>query len=230
MPYFYFDYWYLVLIVPALIIGAIAQAKVSSTYSRYSSVFSRRGMTAEMAARYILDKNGLYHVAIRRVPGKLTDHYDPRSNTVNLSDSVYGSTSVAAIGVAAHEVGHAVQHAENYMPLTVRNAIIPVTRFGSGIAPFLIVFGFVFFQPLVTIGIILYSAVTVFQLVTLPVEFNASSRAMKVLESDGLLQGEELAGARKVLSAAAMTYVAALIMSAASLLRMILIYGRRNRD
>lgn len=230
MPYFYFDYWYLVLIVPALIIGAIAQAKVSSTYSRYSSVFSRRGMTAEMAARYILDKNGLYHVAIRRVLGKLTDHYDPRSNTVNLSDSVYGSTSVAAIGVAAHEVGHAVQHAENYMPLTVRNAIIPVTRFGSGIAPFLIVLGFVFFQPLVTIGIILYSAVTVFQLVTLPVEFNASSRAMKVLESDGLLQGEELAGARKVLSAAAMTYVAALIMSAASLLRMILIYGRRNRD
>lgn len=227
---FWIDYWYIVLIIPAVIIGAVAQSRVSTTFNKYSSVFNRRGLSANDVARKILDQNGLYNVAINRVPGNLTDHFDPRTNTVNLSDSVYGKESVAAIGVAAHEVGHAVQHAQHYAPLKIRNAIIPVTRFGSGLAPFLIIFGFLFFDPLITIGIVLYSGVAVFQLITLPVEYNASRRALQTLEGEMLLNEDELAGAKKVLSAAALTYVAALIMSLASLLRLILLYGGRRRN
>lgn len=227
---FWIDYWYIVLIIPAVIIGAVAQSRVSTTFNKYSSVFNRRGLSANDVARKILDQNGLYNVAINRAPGNLTDHFDPRTNTVNLSDSVYGKESVAAIGVAAHEVGHAVQHAQHYAPLKIRNAIIPVTRFGSGLAPFLIIFGFLFFDPLITIGIVLYSGVAVFQLITLPVEYNASRRALQTLEGEMLLNEDELAGAKKVLSAAALTYVAALIMSLASLLRLILLYGGRRRN
>ncbi|MBE6600251.1 MAG: zinc metallopeptidase [Ruminococcaceae bacterium] len=230
--FWFFDYWYIVLVLPAMILGIVAQIKVQSSYNKYSTVFSSRGYTASDVARRILDKNGLHSVRIERVHGELTDHFDPRDNVVRLSDNVYGSSSVAAIGVAAHEVGHAIQHARSYAPMKVRAAIIPVTRFGSTLAPILILLGFfLYIDSLAIFGIILYSSVALFQLVTLPVEFNASRRAMQTLEGDGILsRGEELYGARKVLSAAAMTYVTALIMSLAQILRLLLIFGGRRRD
>ncbi len=230
MPMFYFDYYYLILILPAMLIAMWAQAKVSGTFGKYSQVRSARGFTAAQVARQILDDNGLQQVRIEGIRGNLTDHYDPTSNTVRLSDSVYNSTSIASIGVAAHEVGHAIQHAENYAPMKLRGAIIPITNIGSRLAIPLILLGFLFSPGLVTLGIILFSTVTVFQLVTLPVEFNASSRALATLEADGFLYGEELDGARKVLSAAALTYVAALIVSAAQLLRLVLLANSRRRD
>ena len=230
--FWFFDYWYIVLVLPAMILGIVAQIKVQSSYKKYSTVFSSRGYSAADVARRILDKNGLHSVRIERVNGELTDHFDPRDNVVRLSDSVYGSSSVAAIGVAAHEVGHAIQHAKSYAPMKVRAAIIPVTRFGSTLAPILILLGFfLYLDSLAIFGIILYSSVALFQLVTLPVEFNASRRAMQTLEGEGILsRGEELDGARKVLSAAAMTYVTALIMSLAQILRLLLIFGGRRRD
>ncbi len=230
--FWFYDYWYIVLVLPAMILGIIAQIKVQSSYNKYSTVFSSRGYTATDVARRILDKNNLQHVRIERVHGELTDHFDPRDNVVRLSDSVYGSSSVAAIGVAAHEVGHAIQYARSYAPMKLRAAIIPVTRFGSTLAPILIIFGlFLYLDPLAIFGIILYSSVALFQLVTLPVEFNASRRAMQTLEGEGILsRGAELDGARKVLSAAAMTYVTALIMSLVQILRLLLIFGGRRRD
>lgn len=231
MPYFYFNRYYLLLIVPAMLIAGLAQMQVSTTFNRYSGIFSRRGYTAAQVARSILDANGLYHVQIERTPGKLTDHYDPRTDVVRLSQAVYDSTSIASIGVAAHEVGHAVQHATGYLPLTVRNAIIPITNIGSRMAIPLLLAGLVFsVQPLVEVGILAFSLATIFQLITLPVEFNASSRALATLSGEGYLDREEIGGARKVLSAAAMTYVAALIVSAAQLLRLVLLFGRRDRD
>jgi len=230
MPYFYFDYYYLVLIIPAMLVAMIAQAKMSGTFSRYSKVRSARGYTAAQVARQILDENGLQGVRIEGVRGSLTDHYDPTSNTVRLSDSVYNSTSIASIGVAAHEVGHAIQHAQHYAPLKLRSAIIPITNIGSRLAIPLILLGFLFSETLVTVGIILFSTVTIFQLVTLPVEFNASNRALITLETDGFLYDEELDGARKVLSAAALTYVAALLVAVAQLLRLVLIANNRRRD
>lgn len=227
----FFDYWYLVLVVPTLILGLVAQSMVSSTFKKYSRVSSQNGYTAADVARMILDMNGLHHVRVARVAGNLTDHFDPRTNVVNLSDSVYGSRSVAAIGVAAHEVGHAVQHAENYGPIQLRMAIIPITNFGSRISPILILLGLLLsIQPLAVAGVLLFSLVAIFQLVTLPVEFNASHRALKTLSNNGILVGNEISGARKVLSAAAMTYVAALITSLANLLRLILIVNNNNRD
>lgn len=227
----FFDYWYLVLVVPTLILGLVAQSMVSSTFKKYSRVSSQSGYTAADVARMILDMNGLHHVRVARVAGNLTDHFDPRTNVVNLSDSVYGSRSVAAIGVAAHEVGHAVQHAENYGPIQLRMAIIPITNFGSRISPILILLGLLLsIQPLAVAGVLLFSLVAIFQLVTLPVEFNASHRALKTLSNNGILVGNEISGARKVLSAAAMTYVAALITSLANLLRLILIVNNNNRD
>ena len=186
-------------------------------------------MSAAQICRQILDSNGLYHVRIEHISGNLTDHFDPTSNVVRLSDSVYNSCSVASIGVAAHEVGHAIQYAVGYVPIRIRAAIIPVTNFGSKLSMPMILLGFVFgWQPLVNLGIILFSLMTLFQLVTLPVELNASSRALRTLEGDNILYGEEVSQARKVLSAAALTYVAALLTSAAQLLRLILLYGRRN--
>ena len=184
------------------------------------------------AARMILDRNGLYDVKIERVGGDLSDHYDPRSNTVRLSDSVYGSNSVAAIGVAAHEVGHAIQHAESYLPIKIRTAIIPITNFGASISPIMILIGLLMgFYPIAIFGVALYSLMAVFQLVTLPVEFNASARAIRTLDRDAILSREEVADARKVLSAAAMTYVAALLVSLAQILRLLLIVGGgRRRD
>ena len=230
MPYFYFDYYYLILIIPALLISLWAQFKVKSTFSKYSRVFATRGYTAAQIARYILDSNGLTGVRVERVAGDLSDHFDPKSNVVRLSDSVYNSTSVAAIGVAAHEVGHAIQYAENYSPMKFRSAIIPITQIGSTLSMPLIFLGILFsLQPIVTIGIVFFSFATLFQLITLPVEFNASNRALKILEDRDYLYGEELKGAKRTLTAAAMTYVAALIVSAMQLLRLILIFGNRGR-
>ena len=229
MP-FYFDYYYIILIIPALLISLWAQTKVNGTFNKYSKVFASRGYTASQIARYILDANGLSNVTVERVSGNLTDHFDPKTNVVRLSDSVFNSTSVAAIGVAAHETGHAIQHAVGYAPIKLRMAIIPITQIGSKLAMPLILLGLLFsFQPIITVGILFFATATVFQLVTLPVEFNASNRALKILEERDYLYGEELVGAKKTLSAAAMTYVAALIVSVMQLLRLILLFGNRNR-
>ncbi|HAO69322.1 MAG: zinc metallopeptidase [Oscillospiraceae bacterium] len=231
MFYNLFDPYYWILIVPSLLLALWAQMMVSSNFKKYSQVYNRRGYTGADAARMILDSNGLYHVRIERVSGNLTDHYDPKAEVIRLSDSVYGSASVAAVGVAAHEAGHAVQHATGYLPIKIRSAIIPVTQIGSQLSIPLILLGFLFqLKPLVFVGILFYATAALFQLVTLPVEFNASSRAMKVLEQSEMLAGDELAGAGKVLRAAAMTYVAALLTALAQLLRLILIFGGRRRD
>lgn len=229
MPFFYFDTYYLFLVIPAVLIALWAQANVSSTFRKYNNVRNVKGVTADEVARRILDDNGLYNVQIERVSGTLSDHYDPRSNVVRLSDSTYGNSSVGAIGVAAHEVGHAIQHATGYLPIKIRQAIIPVTQIGSSIAIPLAILGIIMsWNVLVTIGILLFSAVVLFQLVTLPVEFNASSRAMKTLQTQSILEGEELVGAKRVLRAAALTYVAALIVAIANLVRLIALSNRRR--
>lgn len=234
--------WTVLVLIPAMIFAFWAQINVQMTFSRFRQVRNRRGLTAADVARRILDANGLNYVQIQRVSGELTDHYDPRAQVVRLSDSVYDSTSVAAIGVAAHEVGHACQHAEDYVPLRIRSAIIPMTRIGSMLAMPVFILGLLFAQlslygnmigdVFMMLGILLFSLSTLFQLVTLPTEFNASARALKTLESYGILDGDELVGARSTLRAAALTYVAALASSLASLLRLLLIFGgsrsRRN--
>ncbi len=219
-----------ILVILAAIISLIASAKVKSTYAKYSKVLSARGITAEQAAQQILYGAGLSQVPINQVAGNLTDHYDPRSQTLALSQTVFGSSSVAAIGVAAHECGHAIQDAENYAPIRIRNAIVPVVNFGSTLSWPLLLLGLVLsFDPLVLAGIWLFSLVVVFQLVTLPVEFNASRRAMQILEERGILGDTELKGARKVLSAAAMTYVAAAVGSLLQLARLLMIRNSRRR-
>ncbi|MGN8874364.1 zinc metallopeptidase [Pseudoflavonifractor sp. HCP28S3_F10] len=228
---FYYDPYYWMLLLPAMAIAAIAQWKVSATFRRYSGVRSARGYTGAQAAEAVLRAHGVRDVRIERVSGHLTDHFDPRSNTIRLSDSVYGSASVAAMGVAAHEAGHAVQYAVGYGPIKLRNAIIPVCNLGSQLSMIFIVLGMILYiQPLFAVGILLFSLAVVVQLVTLPVEFNASRRALQTLESAHLLDGSELGGARKVLSAAAMTYVAALLVSVAQLLRFVLAFAGRRRD
>lgn len=225
------DSYYFTLVIPALLLAMWAQLRVKSTFARYERVQSRSGYSGAEIARRILDDNGLGHVRVEHIGGSLTDHYDPRDQVVRLSDSVYGSRSIAAIGVAAHETGHAVQHAKSYAPLTLRNAIIPLTNFGAKLSMPLILAGMLFTIPSLTqLGIIAFAMVTLFQLVTLPVEFNASRRAMATLVGDGVLQGEEISGTRSVLTAAALTYVAALIVSAMQLLRLVLLFGNRNRD
>lgn len=228
--YYGFDIYYLILILPAVLITLWAQVKVKSTFNKYSKVASARGLTAQQAVHRVLSANGVNGVTIQRVSGDLTDHYDPKSNVIRLSDTVYSSTSIAAIGVAAHEAGHAVQHAVGYGPIKLRNAIIPVCNIGSQLAwPLLLIGLLLDFAGLITVGIALYSLATVFQLITLPVEFNASRRAIRALDDSGMLDDNELPGARRTLSAAAMTYVAALLMSAAQLLRLVLLFGGRNR-
>jgi len=218
----FIDYWYIILVLPMILISVFAQIKVKTTFNKYSRVFARGGRSAADVARMILDKNGLYDVTVERVPGDLSDHYDPRSNTVRLSDNVYGSSSVAAIGVAAHEVGHAIQHAESYLPIKIRTAIIPITNFGASISPLMIFIGLIMgFYPLAIFGVVLYSLMAVFQLVTLPVEFNASRRALAAIEASGVVSRDELASSRRVLSAAAMTYVAALALSLAHFIRLL---------
>lgn len=229
MPYVFFDSTYL-LLLPAILFALIAQIKVSSTFEKYSRVSSSRGLTGMDVARKILDENGLFNVSIERVPGKLTDHFDPKSNVVRLSDSVYGSTSVSAIGVAAHEVGHAIQYSKDYVPMKIRSGIIPLTRIGSTLSLPIFLIGMLFaIEPLLNIGIWLYVGVVAFQLVTLPVEFNASRRALATLENYHILEEDELKQSRKVLSAAALTYVAALFTALMSLFRLILLSNRRRR-
>ena len=230
MPYFYgFDYTYLIFCLPPLLLALWAQYKVKSTFAQYSKVASDRGMTGRDAARLILDANGLYDVPVSRISGELTDHFDPRENVIRLSDTVCDVRSAAAVGVAAHEAGHAVQHARAYTPIKIRSAIIPITNIGSILTMPLILIGFlVSFQPLVNLGIAFFALSTLFQLVTLPVEFDASKRAMAALRESGRMYDDELTASRKVLTAAAMTYVASLAVSLMQLLRLILIFGRRN--
>ncbi len=227
--YWYYDSYYFMLVLPAILISLFAQMKVQSTYKKYAEVLSSRGKTAAEITREILDKNGLTGVSIERVAGKLTDHFDPRSNVIRLSETVYGDISVASIGVAAHEAGHAVQHQVGYFPIRARNAVLPVANLGSSLAFPLILLGIVLsMQPLVSFGILLFSFVLLFQLVTLPVEFNASRRAIETLRGSGILAEDELLGAKKVLGAAALTYVAAALTSAAQLLRLVLLSKRRR--
>lgn len=228
-PY-YIDPTYLILI-PAILISAWAQFKVSSTFNKYSTVRSINGYTGAQVARILLNDAGIQEVEIQQVPGKLSDHYDPRAKVLRLSSDVYGSTSVASIGVAAHEVGHAIQDKESYSALVFRNAIVPVVNFSSSLSWILFFIGILLsYSTLVTIGIILFSVVVLFQLVTLPVEFNASSRALKLLEARGILYDKEVDGARKVLSAAALTYVAATLMAVLQLVRLIAISNRNSND
>lgn len=223
------DYYYIVLIIPAIIISFIAQAKVSSTFSKYSRVSSMRGMTASEVARKILDMNGLTNVAIEHIKGNLTDHYDPKSKILRLSDTVFSSNSVAALGVAAHECGHAIQHAYGYVPLKLRNSVFPVVSFSSSAAVPIIILGFLINTPvIINLGIILFSAVVVFQIITLPVEFNASSRALNILEKSYFLEETEIKSAKKVLSAAALTYVASALMSIMQLLRLVILSNNRR--
>lgn len=229
--YYGFDMTYVYLVLPALLLALWAQFRVKSTFQKFSIEYNRRGMTGQEVARFILDKNGLYNVRIEHVSGSMTDHYDPRTNVVRLSDTVYGSTSVAAIGVAAHEVGHAIQHSVGYFPIKVRSAIIPVTQVASQLSMPLLLIGLIFnFSNLITLGILFFGLAVLFQLVTLPVEFNASGRALRILEYGQLLDEEELRGAKKVLSAAAMTYVAATAVALAQLLRLIILFGGRRND
>ena len=236
MPYYYgFDWTYVVLVLPCIILSMWASSNVNSTFKKYSTQYSYRRITGADAAQRVLAANGVRGVRIERVAGNLTDHYDPRTNVIRLSDSVYSSTSTAAIGVACYEAGHAVQYAENYAPIKLRAAIIPLTNFGSKIAMPLILMGILFTflgefsTVLVYLGIAAFGLSLVFQLVTLPVEFNASNRAMRAIESTGILSEEEQNGARKTLKAAALTYVAATAVALAQLVRLIAIFGNRRR-
>ncbi len=231
MPFFYIDYYYIILVVPVIIASLIIQAKLKSTYAKFSKVRSSRNITGAQAAQMVLNYYGIHNVRVEHVPGNLSDHYDPTQNVIRLSDGVFNSASIAAVGVACHEAGHAAQHAEGYAPIKIRNAILPACNIGSSLSIPLLLLGLVFsFEPLVWIGIGFFAFTAIFQLVTLPVEFNASKRALAVIESNGLLSFEEKNGASKVLKMAAMTYVAALAVSVAQLLRLILRYGgRRNR-
>jgi len=228
MLYMPFDSLYLYLVLPALIFSIWAQYRVTSSFKKYSGQNTSRGITGADAAREVLKKAGISDVKIERISGNLTDNFDPRTNVIRLSENVHDSTSVAAVGVAAHEAGHAVQYASGYSPMKLRSAIIPVTNIGSKLSVPLVLIGIIFSMPgLIDIGIILFGAVVIFQLITLPVEFNASHRAVTVLNESGLLNGEELSSAKKVLSAAALTYVGALAVSLAQLIRLISI--SRNR-
>lgn len=224
----YYDSTYILVII-GLVICLAASAGVKSTFSKYSKVGSRSGIRAEQVAAMILKGAGIYDVRIERISGDLTDHYSPKEKVLRLSDSVYGSTSVAAIGVAAHECGHAIQHSRSYMPLVIRSAIIPVANIGSALSIPLVVLGLVLsFTKLAMAGVILFSVVVALQMITLPVEFNASDRAIDILGNAGILYQDELKGAKKVLSAAAMTYVAAMVSSMLQLLRLVMIVNRRR--
>ena len=229
--YYGFDWTYILVIIGA-IITCIASSRVNSTFKKYSKYRASIGYTGAEIARRMLNQEGIYDVSVEHISGNLTDHYDPKSKVLRLSDPVYNSTSVAAISVAAHECGHAIQHSEGYEPLKIRSAIVPVANFGSKAGMYIIIAGCLlsFFQPLITLGIVLFSFGMIFQLVTLPVEFNASSRALNVLEESGWLVDEENKMAGKVLKAAAYTYVAAAAASILSVLRLILLFGRSKSD
>lgn len=232
MGYYFDPTW--ILVILGAVLSMAASAKVNSTFSKYSKVRSMTGMTGEDAAKRLLNSQGIYDVTVRPVKGQLTDHYDPRTKTVNLSESVFHSTSVAAIGVAAHECGHAMQDNVGYVPLKLRGAIVPVANIGSQAAFPLIIIGVLIGgmgSPLVNIGLILFSLAVIFQLITLPVELNASRRAITLLDQVGILGGQEVNQTRKVLGAAALTYVAALAASVLQLLRLVILFGgRRDND
>ena len=226
-------YWdpTMILVLIGAAISLWASGRVQSTFQRYSRVRSMSGMTGAETARRILDSQGLYDVQVRQVRGSLTDHYDPRTRTVNLSESVYGSASVASVGVAAHECGHAVQHAQDYAPLNIRSALVPVANLGTTLSwPIILVGLLLGMSPFLHLGILLFSLGVLFQLITLPVEFNASSRAVALLDRLGILQGDEVNGAGKVLRAAALTYVAAAAATILQLLRLVILFGGRDRD
>lgn len=233
MFYYYYDWTYLLVLIGVVICMA-ASGRVNSVFSRYSRVRSHSGMTGKEAAERILRRNGIYDVQVIHIPGNLTDHYNPGKKTLGLSDTVYNSSSVAAIGVAAHECGHAVQHAAGYAPLSIRGALVPVANFGSALSWPLILIGLLMNSQmsglLINLGILLFSAAVLFQIVTLPVEFNASSRAVRVLESSGMLYPEEVGDVKKVLRAAALTYVASAASMILQFLRLIIIGGRRRND
>ena len=217
------------IMIPVVIFAFICQLKVQSNYKKYGRIRNARNMTGAQAAYELLQLNGITDVRIKRISGNLTDHYNPKTKEICLSEGVFNSNSIAAVGIACHEAGHACQHAQGYFPLKIRNFIIPVTRFGSNLGIPLALIGIIFsWQPLIYIGIILYAAVAVFQLITLPVEFNASKRALQTIRTNSYLVGAEYNGARKVLTAAALTYVAALASSLATLLRLLLVAGRRS--
>lgn len=227
----YIDPLYIILVLPAVILAMIAQIGVKSTFSKYSKIAPMRGITGEDAARAVLRANGVTGVNFEYVAGDLTDHYDPKTNTIRLSGAVGGASSIAAIGVAAHEAGHAVQYAEGYAPIKFRMAIIPITNIGSMLAFPLILIGLLIeMTSLAYLGIAFFGLSTLFQLVTLPVELNASKRAVQAIRDEGLLDGDELRGAKKTLTAAAMTYLAALFVSVMQLLRLVLMVGGRRRD
>lgn len=219
-----------IILIPALIISFWAQMKINSTFDKYSKIYSMSGYTGAQVARMLLDSNGLYDVPVEIVGGKLSDHYDPSRRIMRLSHEVFYGTSVAAIGVAAHETGHAIQHKLNYAPLTIRNSIVPLVNISSNLSWILFFVGIILrWAGLINLGIILFAAVVIFQLITLPVEFNASKRALDILKNKSILYANELTGAKAVLDAAAMTYVAAALMAVSQLLRLILI-SNRNRD
>ncbi len=234
MGLYYFDYTYFVYIVPALIVTMIAQFRVKSTFEKYSRISTAKNMTGAQAASSVAQFGGAPGVQVQRISGSLTDHFDPRDNTISLSDQVYASTSIAALGVAAHEAGHAIQHAQGYLPNKIRTVLVPITNFGSRLAVPLIIVGLflpVQYDFVVNLGIALYSFAVLFQLATLPVEFNASFRAIRALDEAGILYPDELEGAKKVLRAAAMTYLAASFTAIMSLLRLLVLAGnRRGRD
>ena len=230
MYYYGIDIYYLILVIPAILLSIIAQSMVQTRFKKYSNIFSSKGMTGEDAANLLLIKKGITDVTVGQISGSLTDNFNPKTKEISLSEPVYSSSSVAAIGVAAHETGHAIQHHTGYLAIKMRNAVLPVAQFGSSAAMPLAIFGFIFGLPaLVNAGILLFSAVVLFQVVTLPVEFNASRRAALLLKETGVLSKEELKGAKKVLTAAALTYVAAMLTSLMSLVRLILISRNRNR-
>lgn len=229
--YYGFDLTYLVMVVPCILLALWAQHNVNATFTKYAAVYSRRGITGAQAADMVLRRNGITNVHIEEISGKLTDHYEPRANVIRLSSGVYHSTSVASIGVACHEAGHAVQYAKGYTPIKVRSAIIPLTNAGSALSFPLLLAGLILnFQGLALIGVALFGLSTLFQLVTLPVEINASRRALFAIQDGGLLYEDEYPMAKKTLTAAALTYVASLAVSLAQLLRLLILIGGRRRD
>lgn len=233
MPFFYMDYWYLILVVPMMILSLIASARVNSVYKKYNNVSVRAGLTATEVAQRILNQHGIYDVSVQQIRGNLTDNYNPTNKTLNLSQSTGGHATVGAIGVAAHEAGHAIQYADHYFPVKLRSSMVPLVNIGSNLGVLLAIIGlFMGGELLVMLGLALYSTVFLFTLVTLPVEFNASRRAVQVLDGMGLFSQEEIKGVKKVLSAAAFTYVASMLTALANLLRLVLIFSgnRRRRD
>ena len=229
MGFLYFDKYYLILVVPMILISLLTQARIKSSYRKYASVANAKGLTGAMAAQRVLDYYGIRDVRIEHVSGELSDHFDPRAKVIRLSDGVCNTPSVAAVGIACHEAGHAAQHAEGYVPIKIRNSILPVCNIGSHLGIPLAILGYILgWQPLISVGLILYSLIVIFQLVTLPVEFDASRRAIKVIDETGMLSTEENNGAKAVLRSAAMTYVAAAGVAVANLLRLILRFRSRR--